>query len=603
MGRAWALGALLWCALLPSRAEEPDVAWRKWVSLTLAPRPDGKLGLLASTRVEQTYLSARSVQSTRFAVTEQYYAKISDLKGTFRGKPLRERDFGFTFPQHRDVFMSSAKIHHVDFPDDIKAGEHVSYSYTETYRDLGFTPLYRVPEWNQVEGFTLSVDHPADVQVDFSCFAPRGAKPEITRPTTTRTVLTFGKLAKQERLPYFEWNGLHAAVLPLFKRNGVALNPVTPEAFNAWYGALLGPDPVPDETLRQAAQTAAGKAAAPREKAKALFDFVKTKVRYAADERDMGAILPRPPAEVLARGYGDCKDKAFLLQSLGRICGLDLPMVLLATDQDAELPEMYPGLFDHVISLYEENDQRTFMDPTHPDVEFGNLPDSDIGKVGLVLGRRPAQVRIPAPVRRPSMEIKVSASIEDPKKGRAEVILRNGHLAMARRALKELRPLDRENLLSNAVNSRLAKLSLDDFKLVEEGEEEAKFEAAASLETFLTVSSTRRYLPQAPFRAMDPDMARRKEDALPIHLPVTPWMRLEVRLAGEGWRSRTESWEAPAGGPFMAKARSTGDLRFEFEIRQDLPVAEGEGRTSFLSFLTELLQRRKHLFTLERAQP
>jgi hypothetical protein len=598
-----ALGALISISALVARAEEPaDVAWRKAVALKLTADPTGKLRLTASTRVEQTYLSARSVQNTRFTFPEQYYASVSDLQAWARGKALRDSAFGHTYPQQRDVFMSSTKVHHVDFPGDLKAGEQIAYSYSEAFKDLAFTPLYPVFDRDCVEGFTISVEHPADVMVDFSCFLPRGAKPEITRPSATRTVLAFGKLPRLEHLAHFEWNGLHAVVLPRFTRGGVALNPTTPEAFAAWYRTLLGPEPEPAEALRQAAQAAVAKAATPREKAKALFDLVKEKVRYAADERDMGAIVPRPPAEVLARGYGDCKDKAHLLETLGRLCGLDLPMVLVATDPSAELKELQVGLFDHVINTFDEGGRRTFMDPTHPYVEFGNLPDSDIGKDALLLGAKAERLRIPAPQRKPSLEIRVKAGLEDLKQGKAEVILRNDYLALAREALKELRPLDAENRLSNAVNARLAKLSLDEFKLLDEKEGEARFEASANLEAFLTASTTRRYLPQAPFRALDPELAARKDDALPIHLEASPWMRLELQLAGAGWKAKRETWDTAPAGPFLARAASSGDLRFEFEVKQDLLIADGEGRPAFLAFLTELLQRRRNLFTLERSE-
>ncbi len=604
MIRAWALGLLIAFQPLPARAEEaPDVAWRQDVTLKLTRDPAGKFALKGFTQVSQTYLTARAAKVNRFTVVEQYYATISEMKAWCRGKEIGRGAFGFEYPQHRDVFMSSAKLHHIDFPEDLKAGDQVTYSYEEAFRDLAYTPFYRIYDRGCVEGFALTIDHPADIAVRFDSFLPHGAAPTISHPSPTRTVLVLGRLPRLERHPGYEWNGCHALIYPRFSLAGQDLLPSTPERFAAWYQGLLGPTPESTGLLLETAQKVAGKAVTPREKVKALYGFVKEQIRYAADERDLGAIVPRPPAEVLTRGYGDCKDKARLLQALGAACGVSLDMVLLDTDGVPGVPALHVGNFNHVIARFEEGGHATYMDPTHPHVEFGNLPESDIGKEGLVLGNHPARVVIPAPEQAPSLEIRVKAGLEDLRRGEAEVILRNDYLAMAREALRELRPLEVENRLSNTINARLAKLSLDDFRLVEERETEAHFKATANLESFLTASSTRRYLPQAPFRALDPELADRKADTLPIHLDTAPWIRLDLQFTGEGWKSKPDHWRSTTQGPFLAQATADERLHFAFEVRQGVRVAEGPERTAFLDFLTELLQRRKNLFTLERSAP
>ncbi len=52
-----------------------------------------------------------------------------------------------------------------------------------------------------------------------------------------------------------------------------------------------------------------------------LVRWINARVRYIGLELGANSIVPYPPAEILARGHGDCKDKASLLVSLLRQAG------------------------------------------------------------------------------------------------------------------------------------------------------------------------------------------------------------------------------------------------------------------------------------------
>jgi len=599
--RALAFGLLL--SLFPARAAEPpDVAWRQGVNLRLGPDNKGKLWLTSTTEVTQTYLTPRSLRATRFSFPEQYYAKVSGRRAWIRGKELGEDVFGFSYPQDQDVFMSSAKLHQVEFPKDLKVGEVVGFSYMETFLDLAFTPFYRVTDEGCTESFVLTVDHPTDVVVEFETFAPQGALPKIQHPSPTQTVYLLTNLPRLERRTGYAWNGLHAMVFPHFSRGGKSLLPSSPETFAAWYKSLLHAVPEPSETLERTAREVTASAVTPRAKAKALFDFVKQNIRYAADERNLGAIVPRPPAEVLARTYGDCKDKAYLLQALGRTVGIDLPMVLIDTRGVPGLPMLNVGLFNHCISAFEDEGKWIFMDPTQSLLEFGSLPSQDIGCEALLLSQLPKRLITPAQVAKPTLEVRIQADLSKLRTGRAVVTFRNDFQAFARASLRDLRPLEWENRLSNLVNSRFSKLSLDDFRLDRDDPDGMTFTADANLESFIVASPTRRYIPQAPFRSVDPDLVSRKEDPLALHPETLPWMRLQIQVAGEGWASPASEWRASGGELAFALATSDGKLGFSYELRQEFRAADGPGRESLLTFFSDLLKRRKTLFTLDRSQ-
>jgi len=87
------------------------------------------------------------------------------------------------------------------------------------------------------------------------------------------------------------------------------------------------------------------------DRALAAVRFVQDDVRYLGLEIGPGAFQPRPPAQVLARRFGDCKDKALLLSVLLGRMGLDARPALVSSSSgrglDARLPS--PFAFDHVI--------------------------------------------------------------------------------------------------------------------------------------------------------------------------------------------------------------------------------------------------------------
>jgi transglutaminase-like putative cysteine protease len=63
---------------------------------------------------------------------------------------------------------------------------------------------------------------------------------------------------------------------------------------------------------------------------KAIHKYVSQDVRYVAISLGMGGYQPRSAADVVATGYGDCKDKATLFITLAKRLGVTAYPVLLS---------------------------------------------------------------------------------------------------------------------------------------------------------------------------------------------------------------------------------------------------------------------------------
>lgn len=133
----------------------------------------------------------------------------------------------------------------------------------------------------------------------------------------------------------------------------------------------------------------------PREKAAAIYDWVRANIRYVASYAGIGAWVPRPADEVLRTGYGDCKDHVALFQALLRSVGIDSDPVLLRADKTNYVLPSVPitDAFNHVITYLPSLD--LYADTTVPEVPFGVLPYVDTGKPALLAGERVGLTRTP----------------------------------------------------------------------------------------------------------------------------------------------------------------------------------------------------------------
>jgi transglutaminase-like putative cysteine protease/tetratricopeptide (TPR) repeat protein len=115
-----------------------------------------------------------------------------------------------------------------------------------------------------------------------------------------------------------------------------------------------------------------------------LTKWVHAQVRYTSLQFGEAAVVPRQPAEVLKRRYGDCKDLSTLLVGLLRASGIPASVALLRTGQE-DVQESLPGfgLFDHAI-VYVPGKPALWIDATDAFSPPGELPVMVQGRLALV---------------------------------------------------------------------------------------------------------------------------------------------------------------------------------------------------------------------------
>ena len=160
-----------------------------------------------------------------------------------------------------------------------------------------------------------------------------------------------------------------------------------------------------DDSIRKKADELTRGATTQTEKTRRLYDYVARNIRYVSLSFGIGALQPHLASEVLQNGYGDCKDKHTLLETLLRAEGMPSYPVLISSDRkiDPDIPS--PAQFDHLITAVPLGKDRygfTWLDATAEVAPYGlimyqlrnkqALLASDDANAGLI--RTPSDVPI-----------------------------------------------------------------------------------------------------------------------------------------------------------------------------------------------------------------
>jgi hypothetical protein len=143
----------------------------------------------------------------------------------------------------------------------------------------------------------------------------------------------------------------------------------------------------PDAAVTEKARILTASLSDPDAKIRAVYEFVQSKINYVAISLDIGGWQPHASGDVLSHLYGDCKDKAALMNAMLRSIGITACSVTIRT-RDVGLPEMdAPGLsFNHaIVAIPRDAGGYLFLDPTSETAPFGDLPWQDQGVPVLVV--------------------------------------------------------------------------------------------------------------------------------------------------------------------------------------------------------------------------
>lgn len=359
----------------------------------------------------------------------------------------------------RAPMYSDARQKHVTV-SDLSAGDTLEYDVlTTTFKPL--TPGQFWQSWKFIN------DAPSlDEQVELSIPKGRALKMK-SPPDVTPTSRTEG----DRQLYFWKTTTDHAAdvVIPGFDA-GNSFNPTIllqgpkPAPYRQasfttfenwsqvglWYSELERDRRVPTAELKTQADEITKDAKTDIEKAQALYQYVTRNIRYVSLSFGVGRYQPHFAAEVLTNKYGDCKDKATLLDALLEAEGIHSSTALINSKFEIDPDVPVPSQFDHAISFVSVGGKDIWLDSTAQVAPFEYLLPQLRGKDALVvLSPRQAELRetpknLPFPkyyrldVDGTVTEKKIDVQIGFESRGDAEVLARAAMLALPPAKLAQL---------------------------------------------------------------------------------------------------------------------------------------------------------------------
>lgn len=153
----------------------------------------------------------------------------------------------------------------------------------------------------------------------------------------------------------------------------------------AWYRSLEGSRTEGDDDTRARVATLIAGKTTDEEKARAIYGFVASQLRYIGVALGIGRYQPHDAGDILRNQYGDCKDKTTLLASMLATAGIPTDAVLIGVSIPyvAEVPS--PGSFNHAINLTHVGGKAVWLDSTSEVAPYNFLQSPIRGKKALVI--------------------------------------------------------------------------------------------------------------------------------------------------------------------------------------------------------------------------
>jgi tetratricopeptide (TPR) repeat protein len=351
---------------------------------------------------------------------------------------------------HEAPMYTDARQKHVTVPG-LAVGDKVEYDIvTSTFKPLMQGQFWQT--WNFV-GDAICLDEQLDLNVprgrSLKMKSPDGVEPSVHDEGDRRiyhwATSNLSYVVPNNQLKNFKFavSTLLEGYQPPLPRQASFSTFQSWSEVGDWYAQLEDAQMAVTPAIHAQADEIAKGMTTDAAKAQALYEWVSRNIRYVSLSFGIGRYQPHAASEVLANRYGDCKDKATLLDALLDAEGIHGQEVLINSRAGTEPGIPSPLEFDHAINFVRIDNRDIWLDSTMGVAPFGYLLPQLRGKNALVVftDTAPALRRTPEALLIPtfySLDIqgsvdadgKIDAKIGFDTRGDLEVLMRAGLLAL-----------------------------------------------------------------------------------------------------------------------------------------------------------------------------
>lgn len=305
-----------------------------------------------------------------------------------------------------DDVYDEYRVKIIDGTSDVDVGSVFGYSIVTEDRPLFFQDRYYFQDDlpTLVSRYTLSL--PNGWKASSITFNHPNIQPQATTGTNyTWELRNLAPIADEPMSPAF---------VNLVPRIVVSFTPEKAEQgvnrvfadwteVSRWASQMYDPQVIVDDSVAAKAQELTANAKTELDKIRAIGTFVQN-LQYISIDIGVGygnGYRPRPSNMVLARGYGDCKDKATLMRAMLKSLKIEaFPIAIYSGEPNYVRAEWAsPSQFNHCIIavkisnatqaasviMHPKLGRLLIFDATDPFTTVGDLPDHEQGSYALIM--------------------------------------------------------------------------------------------------------------------------------------------------------------------------------------------------------------------------
>jgi tetratricopeptide (TPR) repeat protein len=307
------------------------------------------------------------------------------------------------------------------------------------------------------------------------------------------------------------------------------------EEIGTWFQKLSRDQFQTDDAIRQKIAQLISDAPTKEEKARRIFHFVATEIRYVGLEYGVSGYKPHQAVEIFKNKYGDCKDQSTLLVAMLREAGVSAQLALLSTSDNGQVETDIPMIqFDHCIAVAKLEQGLIWLDPTCDTCSFGEVPADDQKRQALVMfseGARFQTTPLIDPARNKMLkQVKLNILADGSVQGTSKLIT-SGTYSISYRGFKYSKPIKRRHILQSLINDMYPGGKLLDYSItgLENMDQPVTISMQYSGPSYLKSAGDLRLF-QLPGIGSSASSVSREERNYPLQFSTTSWTEVHTTI-------------------------------------------------------------------------
>jgi len=291
-----------------------------------------------------------------------------------------------------DIEYIDVKVRALQFPE-ANPGNVVGYEYVQRERPEIFEDIWGFQSTSPIHRSRFTLQLPPGWEFNTLWGNHAEQQPQSSGANTYAWEITDSPAIEVEpQMP--PWTVIEGHMIVKYFTRDPKMRPKTSGSWNdiaLWYQGLIEPRRVATPEIKSKVAELTSGLQDPIDKIRALASFAQRQIRYQAVEIGIGGHQPHAAGDTFQHRYGDCKDKATLLNTMLQEIGIQSYNVMISPERGVVRPDFPLLYFGHSIiaihlpdnisdaGLYGiVNDPQLgrllFFDPTDEYLPVGYLP-------------------------------------------------------------------------------------------------------------------------------------------------------------------------------------------------------------------------------------